>query len=95
MITNTREPEKQTDTASVVGQQRVVIPDEAKALIRFLAAAWDGADKWIWENASHLDAIDNYAMVQGTSNQINLRRIGEQECDNEKIRAAVDEMLGV
>lgn len=88
--------EKQQD-AQASELQRIVIPDEAKHLIRFLAAAWDGADTAFWENAQELsdDAVGNYPAVQGTANQMMLREIGSQPFDGEKVVLAVKAMLEV
>jgi len=71
----------------------LVIPDEAKDLIRFLAAAWTGADSWIWENATQLDSIESYPIVQGTANQLRLKNIGEQEINYDNVAKAVEAML--
>ncbi|MEE8327372.1 MAG: hypothetical protein V3R32_01075, partial [Nitrosomonadaceae bacterium] len=71
----------------------LVIPDEAKDLIRFLAYAWSGADSFVWENATAIAAISEYPMVQGTPNQLRLKKIGEQKINYDNVAIAVEAML--
>ena len=71
--------------------ERDVIPIEVLDLVRFLAATWTEVDKFVYEHCDG-DALMYYPVVQGTSNQIKLMRIGEQPCSNENIRVAVEWM---
>lgn len=64
------------------------IPPEALDLIRFLCETWVEIDEWAYKNASP-DALSSYPVIQGTSNQIKLRRIAGQPFDRRSIPAAV------
>lgn len=68
------------------------IPPEALDLIRFLCSTWSEVDQWAYKNADG-DALCQYPVIQGTRNQVDLRRIGEQPFDKSNLRKAVDWML--
>lgn len=70
--------------------ERLVIPNEVLDLVRFMCATWTDIDKWAYTTG---DAIMQYPVIQGTSNQINLMRIGEQKHDTKNIPAAVKWLL--
>ena len=67
---------------------RLVIPPEVLDLVRFMCATWADIDKWAYENMDG-GALMKYPVIQGTRNQINLRRIGEQAYDTANIKKAV------
>lgn len=69
---------------------RVVIPHEVLDLVRFMCSTWAEIDKWAYTTG---DAIMQYPVIQGTSNQINLARIGEQKHDTKNIPSAVRWLL--
>lgn len=71
---------------------RLVIPPEMLDLVRFMCATWTDIDKWAYEYAGG-DALMKYPVIQGTRNQINLHRIGEQDYDNANIHKAVKWLL--
>ena len=70
----------------------VVIPAEVLDLVRFLAATWDEIDRWAYAECGG-SALMKYPVVQGTRNQIAMRRIGEQPHNTRNIHKAVDWML--
>lgn len=70
--------------------ERVVIPHEVLDLVRFMCATWADIDKWAHTTG---DAIMQYPVIQGTSNQIKLQRIGEQMHNKDNIPAAVAWLL--
>ena len=65
--------------------------EEIKDLVRFMCATWTDIDKFVYENCFNLD---KYPVIQGTKNQINLSRIGEQSFSNESLPRAVNQLLG-
>ena len=67
---------------------RLVIPPEVLDLVRFMCATWTDIDKWAYEHMDG-DALIKYPVIQGTRNQINLQRIGEQQYTTENIHKAV------
>lgn len=69
-----------------------VIPKEVLDLVRFMCASWTDIDKWAHENMEG-DALLKYPVIQGTSNQLKLKQIGEQKHDIKKIRKAVEWLL--
>jgi len=71
---------------------RLVIPPEVLDLVRFMCATWSEIDKWAYANADG-DALMKYPVIQGTRNQINLQRIGEQKHNTANIRQAVKWLL--
>lgn len=72
--------------------EALVIPPEALDLIRFLCATWTEIYRWAYANADG-DALCKYPVIQGTRNQLDLQRIGEQAHDTANIRKAVKWML--
>ena len=70
--------------------ERLVIPHEVLDLVRFMCATWADIDKWAYTTG---DAVMQYPVIQGTSNQIKLARIGEQKYNIKNIPAAVKWML--
>jgi len=72
----------------------LVIPAEVLDLVRFLAETWVEVDRFVYKHCDG-DALMEYPVVQGTRNQINLQRIGEQGYSKENIRKAVDWLLKV
>lgn len=82
-----------TGNTALAGQNDpIVIPPEVLDLVRFMCATWADIDKWAYENMSG-DALMKYPAIQGTSNQINLQRIGEQEHDTANLKKAVKWMM--
>jgi len=71
--------------------QAVVIPLEVLDLVRFMCATWTEVDRFVHQHCDG-DALMHYPVVQGTSNQIRLQRIGEQPADAANIRKAVEWM---
>ncbi len=67
---------------------RLVIPPEVLDLVRFMCATWTDIDKWAYANMDS-DAMMKYPVIQGTRNQINLQRIGEQAHNTANIHKAV------
>ncbi len=67
--------------------ERLVIPHEVLDLVRFMCATWAEIDKWAYTTTG--DAIMHYPVIQGTSNQIALMRIGEQKHNTKNIPAAI------
>lgn len=61
-------------------------------LARFLANTWVAIDKFVYANVDD-DAIDKYPVIQGTSNQINLAKIGAQKYTNTNLYAAIAYLL--
>lgn len=72
----------------------IVIPAEMLDLVRFLAETWNKIDAFVYEYCSG-DALMKYPVVQGTRNQMDLRRIGGQQYSKKNLRKAVDWMLKV
>lgn len=70
--------------------ERVVIPCEVLDLVRFMCETWAMIDEWAYTTG---DAIMHYPVVQGTKNQFNLKRIGQQQYNKESIQKAVRWML--
>ncbi len=67
------------------------IPHEVMDLVRFMCVTWSKIDAWAYKHCDG-DALMHYPVVQGTSNQIRLQRIGEQPHDAANIRKAVEWM---
>lgn len=67
------------------------IPPEVLDLVRFLAATWREVDDWAYQHCDG-DALCKYPVVQGTANQVKLRRIGEQPINASNIGKAVEWM---
>lgn len=68
------------------------IPQEVLELVRFLAETWTDIDKFVYENCTG-EQLMKYPVVQGTHNQINLKRISEQPYNKESLHKAVAWML--
>lgn len=68
------------------------IPPEVLDLVRFLANTYTEIDRFVYENCDG-NALMKYPVVQGTSNQIKLNRIGEQSYDKARIGKAVAWMI--
>lgn len=68
-----------------------VMPPELLDLVRFMCATWAKIDAWAYEHCDG-DALMRYPVVQGTSNQIRLQRIGEQPYDAANLHRAVEWM---
>jgi len=80
-----------SDDASPRPVEGDVIPPEILDLVRFMCATWVEVDRFVYRHCNG-DALMHYPVVQGTSNQIRLRRIGEQPHDATNIRKAVEWM---
>ncbi len=68
-----------------------VVPPEILHLVRFMCCTWSKIDSFVYEHAG--EAIQNYPTIQGTTNQLNIEKIGLQEYDPEKVICAVRWML--
>ena len=71
-----------------VPHERVVIPPEVLDLVRFMCATWAEIDKFVYKHCDG-DALMHYPVVQGTANQVNLIRIGEQPHNTANLTKAV------
>ena len=67
-------------------------PAEILDLCRFLAKTWAEIDKFVYENCTG-DALMRYPVIQGTRNQLNLKKIGEQPINAANTAKAVKFML--
>ena len=65
---------------------------EVLDLLRFMCNVWTDIDKWAYENMP-ANALGSYPVIQGTRNQLNLNKIGEQEFDKDKLIKGVEWML--
>lgn len=83
-----REKETHVDGLSDV---TISVPVEVLDLLRFMCATWDDIDTWAHKSSSE-NSIGDYPQIQGTSNQINLKRIGEQEHSTDNLHKAVEWM---
>lgn len=61
-------------------------------LTRFMCATWSDIDKWAYNNMSPVE-LGQYPVIQGTRNQLDLQKIGEQPHDVKNLRRAVIAML--
>lgn len=84
----TETTEQNETTQQQVPHERVVIPPEVLDLVRFMCATWTEIDKFVYEHCDG-NALMHYPVVQGTANQINLMRIGEQPHSTANIYKAV------
>ena len=66
----------------------LIIPPEVLDLLRFMCATWTQIDRWAYEHAG-AESMAHYPVVQGTVNQINLQRIGEQPHNTANLHKAV------
>lgn len=76
----------------VSGHERVVIAPEVLDVVRFLAETWVAIDEFVYKNCDG-EALMHYPVVQGTRNQINLKKIGEQQYDPARLKAGVEWLL--
>lgn len=75
-----------------MNQMDTPVPPELLDLLRFMCQTWAKIDEWAYAHVEP-DSLIHYPVVQGTRNQIDLRRIGEQNYDVTNIRKAVDWIL--
>lgn len=68
------------------------IPAEVLDLVRFLADAWSEVDSWAYKHGSP-EALSLYPVIQTTSNQLKLARIGRQPYNTKNLKLAVEWML--
>jgi len=68
-----------------------IVPVEILDLTRFMCSTWTAIDEWAYK--ANGEALMSYPVIQGTSNQIALTRIGEQPYNNKNIPIAVKWML--
>lgn len=68
------------------------VPTEVLDLVRFMAKTWAEVDKFVYENCTG-DALMKYPVIQGTRNQMDLTKIGEQPINKENLHKAVQWML--
>jgi hypothetical protein len=61
-------------------------------LIRFMCQTWAMIDEWAYENST-MDSIGIYPVIQGSSNQILLRKIGSQPFDKSRLQRTIKYML--
>jgi hypothetical protein len=97
-------PNREERAATIYGLKAVLArwgntsqqTDETKEdllhLIRFMCQTWAMIDEWAMETAT-MDTIGTYPLVQGTSNQISLRKIGSQPFDKTRLQRAIKYML--
>lgn len=90
-MTDQNEQEK---SARVSGsrQQPVVIAPEVLDVVRFLAETWAEVDAFVYKHCDG-EALMHYPVVQGSRNQINLKKIGEQKYDPARLRSGVEWLL--
>lgn len=68
----------------------VVVPHGVLDLTRFMCKTWSEIDKFVYKNCSD---IGQYPVIQGTQNQLNLSRIGEQQINANEINKGVKWLL--
>ena len=68
------------------------VPAEILDLVRFMAKTWAEVDKFVYANCTG-DALMQYPVIQGTRNQLDLAKIGEQPINKENLHKAVQWML--
>lgn len=68
----------------------VVVPHGVLDLTRFMCKTWSEIDKFVYRNCSD---IGQYPVIQGTQNQLNLARIGEQKINANEINKGVKWLL--
>lgn len=78
--------------ASKLGETHELMPKEVLDLVRFLASLYNDIDKCVYEHGDS-DLLMKYPVVQGTANQLKLKRIGEHEYSNKTIHTGVEFML--
>lgn len=72
--------------AQAVPETHVVVPKGVLDLTRFMCKTWAEIDNFVYKNCTNLG---EYPVIQGTSNQFNLAKIGNQKVDNKAIPSAV------
>ncbi|HGH1346850.1 TPA: hypothetical protein ACJKLK_001236 [Acinetobacter baumannii] len=72
--------------AQAVPETHVVVPKGVLDLTRFMCKTWAEIDNFVYKNCTNLG---EYPVIQGTSNQFNLAKIGNQKVDNNAIHSAV------
>lgn len=72
--------------AQAVPEGYVVVPKGVLDLTRFMCKTWAEIDNFVYKNCTNLG---EYPVIQGTSNQFNLAKIGNQKVDNKAIHSAV------
>lgn len=68
----------------------LVVPHGVLDLTRFMCKTWSEIDKFVYKNCSD---IGQYPVIQGTQNQLNLSRIGEQQINANEINKGVKWLL--
>lgn len=68
------------------------IPPEVLDLLIFMCNTWDVIDQFVYEHLAQEDAIEHYPVIQGTANQMALRRIGKLPYDKANLGKAVQWM---
>ena len=74
-----------------MSEDNVSVPVEVLDLLRFMCNTWTDIDKWAHKNMT-VNSLGDYPQIQGTSNQINLHRIGEQPYNIKNLNFAVEWM---
>lgn len=72
--------------AQAVPEGYVVVPKGVLDLTRFMCKTWAEIDNFVYKNCTNLG---ENPVIQGTSNQFNLAKIGNQKVDNKAIPSAV------
>ncbi|MFT6550487.1 MAG: hypothetical protein ACJA1I_000515 [Zhongshania marina] len=90
-MTDQNEHEKST-IVSGSRQQPVVIAPEVLDVVRFLANTWVAVDAFVYQHCDG-EALMHYPVVQGIRNQLNLKKIGEQQYDPARLKAGVEWLL--
>ncbi|HBA34877.1 MAG TPA: hypothetical protein DCZ12_12155 [Gammaproteobacteria bacterium] len=72
--------------------ERIVIAPEVLDVVRFLAETWSEIDKFVYQNCDG-ESLMRYPVVQGTRNQMNLKKIASQGYDPAKLKAGVEWLL--
>jgi len=65
---------------------------ELSDLCRFMCQTWTAIDKFVYENCDG-DALMKYPVIQGTQNQFDLNKIGDQPFDRKNSKAGADYLL--
>lgn len=80
----------QAAKAQAVPEGFVLVPHGVLDLTRFMCKTWSEIDKFVYKNCSD---IGQYPVIQGTQNQLNLSRIGEQQVNANEINKGVNWLL--
>lgn len=80
----------QAAKAQAVPEGFVLVPHGVLDLTRFMCKTWSEIDKFVYKNCSD---IGQYPVIQGTQNQLNLSRIGEQQINANEINKGVNWLL--